>query len=132
MVAGLRQDLAARRFVEQFKTYKLAATSSAVGLLDPAGRAPPARRSADHAERGQRRVQPRRHQVDRRRAPSRKRDARKQRDLALPARIKVALARLGERDQLAKIEKLPFDERIGALDRYLSAAIPARPQPGKP
>lgn len=64
-------------------------------------------------------------------ARARKRDARKQRDQTYQ-RIKVALARLGERDQLARLEKLPFEERIAALDRYLSAAVPARSQPGKP
>jgi hypothetical protein len=64
-------------------------------------------------------------------ARARKREARKQREQVYQ-RIKLGLARLGERDQLARLEKLTFDERIAALDRYLSAAIPARPQPGKP
>lgn len=64
-------------------------------------------------------------------AKARKTLARKQREQAFQ-RIKVALARLGERDQLARLEKMPFHERIATLDRYLSAAIPARAQPGKP
>jgi hypothetical protein len=34
--------------------------------------------------------------------------------------IRVALARLGERDQLARLEKLPFGDRIAELDRFLS------------
>jgi hypothetical protein len=63
-------------------------------------------------------------------ARARKHEARKLREQTFQ-RIKVALARLGERDQLARMEKLPFDERISMLDRYLSAAVPARPQPGK-
>jgi hypothetical protein len=63
-------------------------------------------------------------------ARARKQEARKQREQTFQ-RIKVALARLGERDQLARLEKLPYDERISTLDRYLSAAVPARSQPGK-
>ncbi|HEX2687498.1 MAG TPA: hypothetical protein VHN14_12815 [Kofleriaceae bacterium] len=63
-------------------------------------------------------------------ARNRKRDARKQREQTFQ-RIKVALARLGERDQLARLEKLSFEERISMLDRYLSAAAMSRPQPGK-
>jgi hypothetical protein len=128
VVAGLRQDLA-EAIVEQFKTYKLAATS-ALSAPDPLAERRQlgdllimlsvANDEFNHAATKW---------TDDARA--RKRDARKQRDLTFQ-RIKVALARLGERDQLARIEKLPFDERIGALDRYLSAAIPARPQPGKP
>jgi hypothetical protein len=53
-------------------------------------------------------------------AVARKRELRKQRDQTFN-KIKVAMARLGERDQLARLEKMPFDERITALDRYLSA-----------
>ena len=64
-------------------------------------------------------------------AKARKQEARKQRDQAFQ-RIKVALARLGDRDLLVRLEKLPFHERIATLDRYLSAAIPTRSPPGKP
>jgi len=64
-------------------------------------------------------------------AKARKNEARKQREQTFQ-RIKVALARLGERDQLARLEKMPFHERIATLDRYLSAAVAARAQPGKP
>jgi hypothetical protein len=63
-------------------------------------------------------------------ARARKHEARKHREQAFQ-RIKVALARLGERDLLGRLERLPFDERIAALDRYLSAAVPPRSQPGK-
>jgi hypothetical protein len=63
-------------------------------------------------------------------ARARKNEVRKLRDQTFQ-RIKVALARLGEREQLARLDKLPFDERISMLDRYLSAAVPARSQPGK-
>ena len=59
-------------------------------------------------------------------AKARKHEARKQREQVFQ-RIKVALARLGERDLLARLDRLPFSERIATLDRYLSAALPARP-----
>jgi hypothetical protein len=41
----------------------------------------------------------------------------------------VALARLGEREQLQRLEKLPFQDRIAMLDRYLSSQQHARPSP---
>jgi hypothetical protein len=63
-------------------------------------------------------------------ARGRKQEARKQREHVFQ-RIKVALARLGERDLLARLDRLPFNDRIAALDRYLSAAIPHKPPPGK-
>jgi len=49
-----------------------------------------------------------------------KRTLRKQREQTFQ-KIKVALARLGERDQLSRLERLPFNERIATLDRYLSS-----------
>jgi hypothetical protein len=51
---------------------------------------------------------------------AKKREARKVREQTFQ-RIKVALARLGERDQLVRLEKLPFDQRIATLDKFLSA-----------
>ena len=48
------------------------------------------------------------------------RELRKQRDHTFN-QIKVALARLGDRDQLPQLEKLPFNERIVTLDRYLAS-----------
>jgi hypothetical protein len=141
VVAGLRQDLS-EAIVEQFRTYRSGA-SSALAAPDPLAE----RRQlgdllimlsvqnddyAHHATKW----------TDEARV--RKREARKQREQVFQ-RIKVALARLGERDQLARLEKMTFDERIAALDRYLSAAIPTRAhvpgagggapgttQPGKP
>ncbi|MEO8702324.1 MAG: hypothetical protein ABI867_19925 [Kofleriaceae bacterium] len=59
-------------------------------------------------------------------AKTRKRDCRKQREQTYQ-RIKVTLARLGERDQLARLERLSFEERISSLDRYLTAATATRP-----
>lgn len=58
-------------------------------------------------------------------ARTRKSEARKAREQTFQ-RIKVALARLGEREQLARLDKMPFNERIATLDRYLSAAVPPR------
>ncbi|HEU0030270.1 MAG TPA: hypothetical protein VFQ53_06555 [Kofleriaceae bacterium] len=55
-----------------------------------------------------------------------KRNLRKQREQTFQ-RIKVALARLGEKDQVAKLERMPFQERIATIDRYLSAQPAARP-----
>ena len=64
-------------------------------------------------------------------ARARKQEARKQREQVFQ-RIKVALARLGERELLARLDKLPFGDRIASLDRYLSASLPPmRSQPGK-
>ena len=51
----------------------------------------------------------------------RKRELRKEREQTFQ-QIKVVLARLGERDRLAQLEKLPFAERITTLDRFMSAA----------
>ena len=128
VVAGLRQDLA-DAIVEQFRSYRSAA-SSALSAPDPVAE----RRALgdllimlcvqndDHAHHATKWSED---------ARARKREARKQRD-QIYQRIKVALARLGERDQLTRLEKLTFDERIATLDRYLSAAIPARTPPGKP
>jgi hypothetical protein len=128
VVAGLRQDIA-DAIVEQFRIYRVGA-SAALSAPDPLAER---RQLGDllimlsvqndeycHAATKW---------TDEARA--RKQEARKQRELTFQ-RIKVALARLGERDQLARLEKLPFNERIATLDRYLSAAVPARSQPGKP
>jgi hypothetical protein len=63
-------------------------------------------------------------------ARTRKNETRKQREQVFQ-RIKVALARLGERDLLARLDRLPFNDRITTLDRYLSAAIPMKSPAGK-
>jgi len=128
VVAGLRDELATA-IVEQFRTYRTGASSALAAPDQLAER----RQLGDllimlsvqnddytHAASGW---------TDE--AKARKHEARKLREQTFQ-RIKVALARLGEREQLARLEKLPFDERIAMLDRYLSAAVPARSQPGKP
>jgi len=128
VVAGLRAELA-DSIVEQLKTYRVGASAS-LSAPDPLAE----RRQLgdllimlsvandEHSHAGNQWTAE---------ARARKRDARKQRDQTFQ-RIKVALARLGERDFLARLEKLPFDERIATLDRYLSAAVPVRAQPAQP
>jgi hypothetical protein len=51
-------------------------------------------------------------------ARAQKRELRKQREQTFLS-IKVSLARLGARDQLSRLEKLPFQARIEDLERYL-------------
>jgi hypothetical protein len=127
VVAGIRQDLA-EAIVEQFRTYK-------VGVAAPLSAPDPL---AERRQLGDLLIMMSVQNDEYNHAATkwtddaraRKRESRKQRDHTFQ-RIKVALARLGERDQLARLEKLPFDERIAALDRYLSAAAPPRLQPGK-
>jgi DNA repair protein RadA len=127
VVAGLRDELAAA-IVAQFQAYRSAA-SSALAAPDPLAE----RRAMgdllimmsvqndefNHAS-----------TLWTDEARARKQEARKRREQVFQ-RIKVALARLGERDLLARLDKLPFNDRIGALDRYLSAALPMKSAPGK-
>jgi hypothetical protein len=61
-------------------------------------------------------------------AKQRKRTLRKQREQSFQ-QIRVALARLGERDQLAHLERLTFNERIATIDRWLSAQPAQAPRP---
>jgi len=127
VVAGLRRDVA-EAIVEKFRTYRSGA-SAALSAPDPLAE----RRglgdllimlSVQNDEYTHASTQ---WSDD---ARARKHEARKLREQTFQ-RIKVALARLGEREQLTRLEKLPFDERIATLDRYLSAAVPPRSQPGK-
>ncbi|HEY0191980.1 MAG TPA: hypothetical protein VGC42_12760 [Kofleriaceae bacterium] len=124
VVAGVRLELA-EAIVEQFKVYRTAA-SSALSAPDPLAER---RQLGDllimMSVANDEYVHAASKWTDEARA--KKQEARKQREQAYQ-RIKVALARLGERDQLARLEKLPFDERIAQLDRYLSAAVPSRSQ----
>jgi hypothetical protein len=128
VVAGVRTELA-EAIVAQFQTYRTGA-SSALAAPDPAAER---RQLGDllivmsvqndeynHAS-----------TMWGEEARARKQEARRQREQAFQ-RIKVGLARLGERELLTRLEKLPFGERIASLDRYLSASLPPmRSQPGK-
>ncbi len=58
-------------------------------------------------------------------ARARKRSLRKEREQTFQ-RIRVLLVRLGDRDQLSKLERLPFNERITALERYVANQPTAR------
>ena len=116
-VSGLRPELAAR-IVAQFRTYRATANATLA--------APDA--MAERKTLGDLLITLSIQNDDFQRASggwteedkAKKREARKQREQTFQ-RIKVALARLGERDQLAKLEKMPFDQRIATLDRFLSA-----------
>ena len=52
-------------------------------------------------------------------ALEKKKSQRKERDQTF-LQIKLTLARLGAKDRLAKLEKMPFQDRIADLQRYLS------------
>jgi hypothetical protein len=116
VVSGIRREVA-NAIVERFKAYRASATAS-MSAPDPAAErklladlllALSVQNDDFNKASGE--------WTDDARA--RKREVRKQREQTFQ-QIKVALARLGERDQLARLEKLPFDERIAAIDRYLS------------
>jgi hypothetical protein len=127
VVAGIRPELAGA-IVDQFRSYRTAA-SSALAAPDPL---------AERRQLGDLLIMMSVQNDEFNHASSlwtdeargRKQEARKHREQVFQ-RIKVALARLGERDLLARLDKLPFNDRITALDRYLSAAIPQKSQPGK-
>jgi hypothetical protein len=122
-VTGLRGELAAA-IVEQFRSYR-ATASTAVSAPDPAVEL---RHLADLL------LMMSIQNDDFTRASSewsddaqqRKRQLRKLREQTFQ-QIKVTLARLGAREQLQLLEKLPFQDRIATLDRYLSALQPGRP-----
>jgi hypothetical protein len=59
---------------------------------------------------------------------ARKREARRLREEAF-LQIRVALARLGETQRLAEIEKRPFDQRIAAVERLLEKEDHGRAHP---
>jgi hypothetical protein len=124
-VSGLRLELATA-IVEQFRSYR-AGTGAAVSAPEPA---------VEHRRLGELLITLSLQNDDFTRASAdwsdeaqlRKRQLRKQREQTFQ-QIKVALARLGEREQLQRLEKLPFQDRIAMLDRYLSSQQHARPSP---
>ncbi len=62
---------------------------------------------------------------------ARKRAARRERE-RLFLEVRVGLARLGQTERLAELEKQPFKERIRALTAYLEEVEARRPPPAKP
>jgi len=62
---------------------------------------------------------------------ARKRELRKQRDQTF-LQVKVSLARLGERDRIARLERLPFNDRITELEQFLAATARTRREPTSP
>jgi hypothetical protein len=123
VVTGIRIELATA-IVEQFRAYRANATA-AVSAPDPA---------AELRQLGDLLIMLCIQNDDFTRASSewtdeaqqRKRALRRQREQTFQ-QIKVALARLGERDQLQRLERLPFNERISLIDKFLSSQQPARP-----
>jgi chemotaxis protein histidine kinase CheA len=119
-VSGIRVAIA-EAIVAQFQAYR-ARTKAAVSVRDPAGELHElaelvkslSTQNADFSRAASAWSEA---------AVARKRELRKQREHTYQ-RIKVSLARLGARDQLSKLERLPFDERIEALGIYLSARSP--------
>jgi hypothetical protein len=123
-VSGMRRELA-EAIVQQFRSYR-ASPHAAMSSRDPAAER---RALADLL------IVMSLHNDEFNRAAiswtsdakARKRRARKDREQTFQ-KIKIALARLGERDQLVSLEKQPFQERIASLDKYLSAQPTTRPQ----
>lgn len=122
MMAGLRQEVAAA-IVDQFRTYR-ATADAAVSTRDPL---------AERRSLGDLVIMLSILQDDFLRASddwsaearARKRALRKEREQTFQ-RIRVSLVRLGDREQLAKLERLPFNERIAALERYIANQPMAR------
>jgi hypothetical protein len=121
-MSGVRHAVAAA-IVDQFRTYR-ATADAAVSTRDPA---------AERRSLGDLVIMLSILQDDFLRAAddwtedarARKRSLRKEREQTFQ-RIRVSLVRLGDRDQLTKLERLPFNERIAALDRYVATQPPGR------
>jgi hypothetical protein len=119
-MSGVRQEVA-EAIVEQFRTYR-ATADAAVSTRDPA---------AERRSLGDLVIMLSILQDDFQRAADdwsddarlRKRSLRKEREQTFQ-RIRVSLVRLGDRDQLARLERLPFHERIAALERYVASQPP--------
>ena len=123
MMSGVRREVA-EAIVDQFRTYR-ATADAAVSTRDPA---------AERRSLGDLVIMLSILQDDFLRAGDdwtedarlRKRSLRKEREQTFQ-RIRVSLVRLGDRDQLSKLERLPFTERIAALERYVANQPPGRP-----
>jgi hypothetical protein len=122
-VTGLRPELATA-IVERFRSYRATATTGVLAP-DPAAEVSRLRellrllslQQDDFVRASNEWSQE---------ALKRKREMRKQREQTFQ-QIKVALARLGQREHLQRLEKLPFQDRIATLDQYLSSQQPVRP-----
>jgi hypothetical protein len=122
-VSGIRPELAAR-VVDRFRSYRANATTT-VSALDA---------SSARSELSGLVATLREHHAEVERAATgwseaaraRKRSERKQREQAF-LRIKVALARLGERERIGRLERLPYQQRIDDIEAYV--AHMAQPAP---
>ncbi|HEX5064049.1 MAG TPA: hypothetical protein VFV99_31945 [Kofleriaceae bacterium] len=122
VVSGIRPAIA-EAIVSQFKGYR-SRTHAAISVRDPAAElgelAQLVKSLGDQNEDFSRAANA--WSED---AVARKRELRKQREQTFQ-RIKVALARLGARDQLSTLERLPFHERVEKLALYVSAQSQVR------
>ncbi|MEZ4364568.1 MAG: hypothetical protein R3B48_30610 [Kofleriaceae bacterium] len=117
-MAGVRREVA-EAIVEQFRTYR-ATADAAVSTRDP---------DAERRSLGDLVIMLSILQEDFARAADdwseearlRKRSLRKEREQTFQ-RIRVSLVRLGDREQLTRLERLPFHERLAALERYVASA----------
>jgi hypothetical protein len=116
VVSGIRRELA-DRIVERFRSYR-ASANTAVSALDAV--------SAQAELRGLVAMLRRHHEEFERAATgwsedsrARKRTERKEREQAF-LRIKVALARLGERERIHRLERLPYQQRIDEIEAYVA------------
>jgi hypothetical protein len=115
VVTGIRPALAVA-IVEQFRAYR-ERTKAAVSVRDPvAERRELSNLLASLSQQNHEFSIAERAWDDE--ARMRKRTLRKQREQTFQ-RIKVTLARLGAREQLSRLEKMSFSERIENLERYL-------------
>lgn len=121
-VSGIRPTLA-DAIVQQFQAYR-ARTKAAVSVRDPAAEL---RELAELVKSlgTQNEDFSRAASAWSEDARARKRELRKRREQTFQ-RIKVALARLGAREQLSTLERLPFQERVEKLGAYLSAQAQVR------
>jgi hypothetical protein len=114
VVSGIREDVAAR-IVERLRVYRGA--HATISAPDPAQAIRELRElAAELIQQHQGFEQAARGWTDQHRVE--KRTRRREREQAF-LRVKVALARLGERERIARMERLPYQDRIGELERYL-------------
>jgi len=122
VVSGIRPPVA-EAIVEQFKAYRRR-THAAISVRDPAAElgelAELVKSLGDQNEDFSRAAQA--WSDD---ARARKRELRRQREQTFQ-RIKVTLARLGAREQLSTLERLPFQERVEKLAIYVNAQSQVR------
>jgi hypothetical protein len=122
VVAGIRRELA-ESIVERLHIFRTS-TSATVSTLDVAA-AQGELRALVTALEGLQREFERASTGWSEEARAQKGRLRKERDQSF-LQIKVALARLGERERIDRLEKLPYQQRIEDLEKYLEQMAHAR------